>query len=116
MTAARSFGPLRYWHVGQPDPFDVAQPWGPGLDIGDCDYSCLIGRTRIEGGTFRDPVIARKVAGQSDQYELSPGFFHPLDQPGADGVFHAIRTFERSIVPTKYGRASNLFTGLAVKE
>ena len=116
MTALKAFGPLRYWHVGQPDPLDVAAPWGPGLDIGDCDYSVLIGRTRVESGTFRDPAIAQKVAQQADRYELSPGFFHPLDQPDNGGVFHAIRTFERSIVPTAYGRASNLFTGLAVKE
>jgi colicin import membrane protein len=115
MTEQKQFGPLRYWHVGQPDPFDTDRPWGPGLDIGDCDYSCLIGRTRIESGTFRDPHIAQKVARQAEQYELSPGFFHPIDQP-VNGVFSAIRTFERSIVPVKYGRASNLFTGLAVKE
>lgn len=116
MTASKSFGPLRYWHVGQPDPLDVTTPWGPGLDIGDCDYSMLIGRTRVESGTFRDPAIAQAIAAKAEQYELSPGFFHPLDQPDRGGIFHAIRTFERSIVPIKYGRASNLFTGLAVKE
>ncbi len=116
MTAHKAFGPLRYWHVGQPDPLNVQTPWGPGLDIGDCDYSVLIGRTRVESGTFSDPAIAQKVASQADRYELSPGFFHPLDQPDDGGVFHAIRTFERSIVPTAHGRASNLFTGLAVKE
>lgn len=116
MMTTKQFGPLRYWHIGHPDPFDQDRPWGPGIDIGDCDYSVVIGRTRIESGTFRDPQIAQKVARQADQYELSPGFFHPLDQPGADGVFNAVRSFERSIVPIKYGRASNLFTGLAVKE
>jgi hypothetical protein len=116
MMATKQFGPLRYWHIGEPDPLDVTAPWGPGLDIGDCDYSALIGRTRLESGTFRDPHIAQQVARQADGYELSPGFFHPLDQPGPHGVFSAIRTFERSIVPVKHGRASNLFTGLAVKE
>jgi hypothetical protein len=116
MTATKQFGPLRYWHVGSPDPFDAACPWGPGLDIGDCDYSTLIGRTRIESGTFRDPQIAETITRKADQYELSPGFFHPLDQPSPDGVFSTIRTFERSLVPMTYGRASNLFTGLAVKE
>ena len=62
MTTTKQFGPLRYWHVGQPDAGDIAAPWGPGLDIGDCDYSTLIGRTRIESGTFRSPVIAERVA------------------------------------------------------
>ncbi len=116
MTATKSFGPLRYWHVGAPDPLDVQAPWGPGLDIGDCDYSTLIGRTRVESGTFRDRRVAQTIAQQAERYELSPGFFHPLDQPDSGGIYHAIRTFERSIVPVKYGRAANLFTGLAVKE
>lgn len=116
MMATKDFGPLRYWHIGQPDPFDVARPCGPGLDIGTCDYSVLIGRTRIESGTFNDAAIADRVAAQADRYEMSPGFFYPDGQPDAAGVFSAIRTFERSIVPTRYARASNRFTGLAVKE
>jgi hypothetical protein len=116
MTATKSFGPLRWWHVGDPDPLAVADPWGPGLDIGDCDFSVVIGRTRVESGTFRDPGIARKVAAASDGLEMSPGFFHPLDQPDSAGVFNSIRTFERSTVPVTYGRAANLFTGFTVKE
>jgi hypothetical protein len=116
MTATKQFGPLRYWHVGQPDPFDAQAPWGPGLDIGDCDYSVQIGPTRIESGTFRDSAIAQTIAQKSGQYELSPGFFYPPDQPDSAKVFTTLRTFERSVVPTRYSRASNLFTGLAVKE
>lgn len=116
MTAAKSFGPLRYWHVGTPEPLDVMQPWGPGLDIGDCDYSVLIGRTRVESGTFRDAHTARAVAAQAGQYEMSPGFFYGDGQPDAAGVFSAIRTFERSLVPIQYARASNLFTGFSTKE
>lgn len=116
MMASKQFGPLRWWHVGDPDPANVAQPWGVGLDIGDCDYSVVIGRTRVESGTFRDSGIARKVAQASDRLEMSPGFFHPPDQPDGAGVFAAIRTFERSVVPVRYGRASNLFTGFTVKE
>ena len=116
MTTRKQFGPLRWWHVGDPDPGASSAPWGPGLDIGDCDYSAVIGRTRVESGTFRDPGIARKVAQAADGLEMSPGFFHPLDQPDVAGVFHTIRTFERSVVPTRYGRASNLFTGFTVKE
>ena len=117
MTATKQFGPLRWWHVGQPDPSNPAAPWGPGLDLGDCDYSVVIGRTRVEGGTFRSAAIAERVAAIADQLELSPGFFHPLDQPDASGVYHDIRTFERSVVPVRYARASNLFTGVVtVKE
>jgi hypothetical protein len=116
MMATKQFGPLRYWHIGQPDPANLAAPWGPGLDIGDCDYSVVIGRTRIESGTFRDAAIAAQLARVAHRHEMSPGFLHPLDQPDGDKVFHAIHTFERSPVPVRYGRASNLFTGFTVKE
>lgn len=116
MTATGQYGPLRYWHIGEPDPFNVAAPWGPGLDIGDCDYSIVIGRTSIESGTFKSSEIGQAFAESADEYETSPGFFHPPDQPNAAGEFESIRRFERSPVPIAYGRASNLFTGMTVKE
>jgi hypothetical protein len=115
MTATGVYGPLRYWHIGEPDPFDVAAPWGPGLDIGTCDYSTVIGRTSIESGTFKDAAIGKAFAESADDYELSPGFFHPPNQPNAAGEYADIRRFERSPVPIQFGRASNLFTGLTVK-
>lgn len=114
MTATGQYGPLRYWHIGQPDPFDPACPWGPGLDLGMCDYSTVLGRTRIESGTFYDDAIGQAIAQKAGDYEGSPGFFHALDQPDAGAHFTQIRGFERSLVPTQYARASNLFTGLAV--
>lgn len=117
MTAAKQFGPLRWWHVGKPDALDAAQPWGPGLDIGWCDFSTQIGTTRVESGTFKDAALAERIAQSADEYELSPGFFHPYGPSGPpDGIYQQLRTFERSLVPTRYGRASNLFTGLTVKE
>jgi hypothetical protein len=116
MTAMRQFGPLRWWHVGRPEPLNEQAPWGAGLDLGDCDFSMQIGTTRVESGTFKSAALGQRIAETAAEYELSPGFFHPPDQPGADGVFTTIRTFERSLVPTRYGRASNLFTGLTVKE
>lgn len=117
MTEAGQFGPLRWWHLGEPNPLDTAQPWGVGVDVGDCDFSTQIGTTRVESGTFRSPALAQRIAETADEYELSPGFFHPYGLHGpSDGIYQQIRTFERSLVPTKYGRASNLFTGLTVKE
>lgn len=116
MTATKQYGPLRWWHVGRPDALNPAAPWGAGLDIGTCDFSMQIGRTRVESGTFKDAEIARRIAATAYSYELSPGFFHAADQPDASGIFHSIHTFERSLVPIAYGRASNLFTGLTVKE
>lgn len=116
MQATGQYGPLRYWHLGQPDPFNPAAPWGVGVDVGDCDYSTVIGRTSIESGTFKSQAIGRAFAASAADYELSPGFFHPPDQPNAAGEYHDIRRFERSVVPVEYGRASNLFTGMTVKE
>ena len=34
MTATKQYGPLRWWHVGRPDPANPGAPWGPGLDLG----------------------------------------------------------------------------------
>lgn len=116
MTATGQYGPLRYWHIGEPDPFDPVRPWGPGLDIGDCDYSIVIGRTSIESGTFKSAAIGQAFAESADDYEMSPGFFHPMEQPNAANVYDDIRRFERSPVPIAFSRASNLFTGMTVKE
>lgn len=115
MMRTKQFGPLRWWHVGTPDPLSTDAPWGPGLDLGWCDYSVLIGRTRVESGTFASPAIAQKVARIADALEMSPGFFHPPDQPDG-GVFSDMVTFERSLVPMRHARAANLFTGFTVKE
>jgi hypothetical protein len=115
MTQSGQYGPLRWWHVGAPDPHNDTTPWGIGLDLGMCDYSAQIGRTRLESGTFNSPKIAARVAQIAGSLELSPGFFHKATDPQPDGTYSAIRTFERSIVPTRYGRASNLFTGISLK-
>lgn len=94
------YGPLRFWHV-------------PGLDIGDCDFRMVGGRMLIESGTFRDPGIAQAVAKTSKEWQASLGFNHPASEPDSDGVFHHIRVFERSLVPS--GRAANPWTNLTVK-
>jgi hypothetical protein len=99
--ATGSYGPLRWWHM-------------PGLDLGDCDFNAMHGRVLIESGTFRTPAIAQKVAAAADGLEISLGFLHLPSEPDADGVFHHIRRFERSLVPR--GKASNRFTAFTVKE
>ena len=102
----RQYGPLRWWHVGQ--------PFGAGLDIGDCDYNAMAGRMLIESGTFRSPAIGAAVARKAAALQGSIGFVHPPNEPDADGVFTHIRRFERSLVPR--GKAANPFTSLLVKE
>lgn len=99
--ATGQYGPLRFWHL-------------PRIDIGDCDYNAVVGRSLIESGTFRDPRIGAALAAKSADWRMSIGFVHPHDQPTAEGVFTSIRRFERSIVPA--GRESNTFTRLVVKD
>lgn len=99
--AGASPGPLRFWHV-------------PGLDIGDCDYSAMSGRTLIESGTFRDERYGQMIKDSPQSWGISLGFLHPLSEPDNNGVFNNIQRFERSLVPA--GKASNLFTRLVVKE
>jgi len=99
--ATGSYGPLRWWH-------------SPGLDVGDCDFNAMHGRVLIESGTFRTPAIAHKVAQAAGELEISLGFLHLPTEPDANGVFHHIRRFERSLVPR--GKASNRFTAFSVKE
>jgi hypothetical protein len=82
--------------------------------LGDCDFNAMHGRVLIESGTFRNPAIAQKVAAAADGLEISLGFLHLPSEPDADGVFHHIRRFERSLVPR--GKASNRFTAFTVKE
>jgi len=76
----------------------------------------VIGRTRIESGTFRSAAIAEKMARVAHRHEMSPGFLYPPEYPDMGGVYESIRTFERSPVPMRYARAANLFTDFAVKE
>lgn len=95
--ASGRYGPLRWWHV-------------PGLDIGDCDFRAVHGRSLIESGMFRDDRYAAAIKAQD---EVSLGFLHAIP---VDPIFDDIHTFERSVVPFPEGRGSNLFTRLVVKE
>ncbi len=96
-----NYGPLRWWHA-------------PGLDLGACDFNAMHGRVLIESGTFKSEAIALKVAANAPELEISLGFLHLPTEPDANGVFHHIRRFERSLVPR--GKASNRFTAFTVKE
>lgn len=97
--ASGNYGPLRWWHV-------------PGVDIGDCDFNMLYGKTLIESGTFKSAFVAERVKENAGRLQVSIGFRHPRGEPDASGVFHRITRFERSLLPV--GRASNPFTTLLV--
>ena len=51
-----NYGPLRWWHVGNPDK--MTRSPGEGIDIGDCDFRAIHGRVLIESGTFRNERIS----------------------------------------------------------
>jgi hypothetical protein len=58
-----------------------------------------------------DNRVGAAIKQRPDQWAGSIGFFHPLDQPDRDGVYHDSVTFERSLLPRQF--ASNPLTPLA---
>lgn len=101
MNATGQYGPLRFWHT-------------PGIDLGACDFSAMHDKASIESGTFASEEIGEAIKAHASELELSIAFYHPADEPDAEGVYHHIVRFERSLVPK--GKASNLLTTFAVKE
>ena len=106
----RNYGPLRWWHVGDPDPITRAP--GPGIDVGTCDFRAMQGRMLIESGTFKDKRIGAAFEKRADDLAASIGFFRPINQPDTEGVFRDVHVFERSILPRS--KASNPLTALTV--
>ena len=111
-------GPLRWWHVGQ-ILWDKPGDWttvkaGPGVDLGRCDFSTMIGRILIESGTFANDALGAQLMRQAPNLQGSLGFAHPPTEPDATGTYWHIKRFERSLTPI--GRASNPLTKFIVKE
>jgi 2'-5' RNA ligase len=102
------YGPLRWWHIGTPDPRNTRAPWGAGMDIGFCDFNAMSGRTLIESGTFKTAALGQWAASVASKLGLSPGFFHSATEPDPSGVYGHIRRFERSLAPQ--AAVSNPFT------
>lgn len=96
------YGPLRWWHCGEIDT--VARKAGPGLDIGDCDFSGVIGRTLVESGTFREERYACAAQEHAATLKASLGVvYKPLDI-SADGVYDRLDIVERSLCPADKAR------------
>jgi hypothetical protein len=96
------YGPLRWWHCGEIDT--VARKAGPGLDIGDCDFSGVIGRTLVESGTFREERYARAAQEHAAKLKASLGVvYKPLDI-SADRVYDRLDIVERSLCPADKAR------------
>lgn len=103
---AGEYGPLLWWHLN-------GLKGNPVCMLGNCDFRMVHGRTLIESGTFDSKEIGEAVAKAAPFLQVSIGFNHPADEPDEDGVFHTIRTFERSLLPR--GKAANPFTKVSVK-
>lgn len=103
---AGEYGPLLWWHLN-------GLKGNPICMLGNCDFRMVHGRTLIESGTFDSKEIGEAVAKAAPFLQVSIGFNHPADEPDEDGVFHTIRTFERSLLPR--GKAANPFTKVSVK-
>jgi transcriptional regulator with XRE-family HTH domain len=93
-------GLLRWWHVP--------------IKLGDADFGMMHGRMLLESGLFVNERIGQIVKEKEDTLGGSIGFKHPVSEPDANGTFHNISIFERSLLPKD--KASNFFTSLTVKE
>lgn len=91
------YGPLLWWHE-------------PGLVLGECDGNAMHGRMLVEWGRFKNAAIGQAMASSAKGLRVSIGFNHPASQPDAEGVFHNVRRFERSLLPL--GIQSNSLTAV----
>lgn len=121
--ATGDYGPLRYWHLfvtkegklsDNPKGISIAELRN-GVDLGDCDFNCMVGNLLFESGTFRSKSIGEYFLEHADEYSLSLGFL-PTTEPGPDGVIWHLYRIERSVIPNDMGLAANPFTALAVGE
>lgn len=118
MDAEGRYGPLRWWHMGKPDPLGWAtkegQPWGPGIDLGYCDFVWALGPFSIESGGFLTEEIGAATAKAQADTEFSKAWHFAAKDRDATGTYHGIKSFERSLLPM--GIASNLLTSLVVAQ
>lgn len=70
-----------------------------GLIVGDCDYSAMHGRIRIESGTFRSKEIGQALAKDANNLSASLMYLYPKNEPDAQGVYHNILTVSRAVMP-----------------
>ncbi len=98
-------GPLRWWHIGKPDI--ATRSAGPGVDIGHVDFRAVHSKSLIESGTFISKEMGEAFS-KAKNLAGSIMFFHPIDQPDKEGVYHDIHSAERSFLPD--GKQANLLS------
>lgn len=98
--------PLRLWHIALTDDYSR------GLELGPTDFRMVYGHTLIESGRFISKEVGEAVFNAQDELAASIGYHFPKGQPDSSRIYHAVRIFERSLLPK--GSASNILTRLSV--
>lgn len=111
MELTGQYGELLWWHCDGELHEKETNP-RPYIPLGQCDFSAMHGRISIESGTFYDDAVGEILSAKQKELSASRSFYHPKDEPDADGIFMTIRTKERSLLPR--GEESNLLTRLKV--
>ena len=83
------------------------------LDLGDCDTSLMVGKFRVESGTFYDNAVGKSLAESDEQFTVSVEFFNTGKD--ADGAYDAVYTFKRSLLSSAVAPA-NALTGAIIKD
>lgn len=104
MNATGQYGTLDWWHTR----LKAADGREIPLNIGDCTHATMIGRFRLESGTFYDDVVGEAFATSKTAYKMSLEFLYPHGEP-ARGQYHHVFTIRRSVLPAD--AASNSLTG-----
>jgi len=107
MNATKDFGALCWWHLnGISDKMAVK--------LGTCDYAEMVGRIRVESGTFVNDLVAKAINDNAAELGVSIGYSHNSPNRGVGTVFDFMVTRERSLLPI--GTESNPLTQVFVKE
>lgn len=107
MNRSGRFGTLDWWHT----KIKAADGRLIPLDIGDCDQAVMLGRFRLESGTFRSEAVGASFAASKGRLGGSLEFLYPTNEP-VGGQFHHVFTIRRSVLPAD--AASNTLTGLVI--
>ena len=109
MEQENDFGTLDWWHL-HPIVFEYMERkekvaelpiavQKKGVLVGDCTFSAMYGRIRIEAGTYRSKALKQIFNAHSKELSASLLYLHPKNEPDHDGVFHNIYTVSRAIMP-----------------
>jgi hypothetical protein len=114
MNESGDFGTLDWWHTKLKIPAYAGKDGRiAALELGDCDHAVMLGRFRLESGTYRDEATGAAFAATDKTLKGSLEYFHPKSEP-VGGEFHHIYTIRRSVLPS--GRPANLLTGFATSQ